>query len=285
MFAYQSPSLAVDPIAFATIERQVEYISVACSAWLLHDWAYSLDNEIRLVWQSSNSLPKFLYFISRYFGLGCQLCQTIAFRRNECRQLAIFDVASAMVIIASVELSLILRLYALYGTSQIVLLFLCALLFVASAVVIMMAVYAFRQILPDFIPPPANWHTIGCIIPSSPEFYKLCWVPLLSFEVTLFFLNAYKCLSSGSLRETPIVSRLCRDGNIHFLTILVTLIISTVVSFMPNLILGNAAKNAWIPTVFSYSGSNLLLSVRRLAAKRIEFDTLPPISFTERYSR
>ncbi|OCH86858.1 hypothetical protein OBBRIDRAFT_852531 [Obba rivulosa] len=225
-----------------------------------------MHRKIRLVWRSSNSLPKYLYFISRYFGLGSQLCQ----------QLAVFEAASLMIIIASVELSLILRLYALYDTSHIV----------AVIIVIMMVTDALRQMLPDFTPVPSSWRTIGCIIPSAPNFYKLCWLPLLSFEILIFGLSAYKCITSGFFRDTPIVSRLCRDGNAHFLTIWypVTLILSTVISFMPELILANAAKNVWISAIFSYSGSNLLLSVRSFVAKRVELDSLPPMSFAERHS-
>lgn len=101
-------------------------------------------------------------------------------------------------------------------------------------------------------------------------------------SVLLFIFNMYKCITSGTLRDAPIVLRLCRDGSAYFILLvcslglsfiailtakirvlgkstecthsctdwmlighdgLVTLIISTLVSFKPDLILLNAAKN------------------------------------------
>jgi len=100
-------------------------------------------------------------------------------------------------------------------------------------------------------------------------------------SVLLFIFNMYKCITSGTLRDAPIVLRLCRDGSAYFILVLVTLIISTLVSFRPDLILLNAAKNLWISAIFSYAGSNLLLSVRSFAAQRVEFDTMSLMSFAK----
>jgi len=45
---------------------------------LLYDAVLSFDEEVQLIWKSPDTLPKFLYFASRYVGLFVQAC--IAFR-------------------------------------------------------------------------------------------------------------------------------------------------------------------------------------------------------------
>ncbi|KAI0656930.1 hypothetical protein C8Q70DRAFT_1056186 [Cubamyces menziesii] len=183
----------------------------------------------------------------------------------------------------SIELSLMLRIDALYGRSRQVRLLLGIAFFieVASAAAINGLLYprTFRELRPF----PPDWPVKGCFYPTNVFLNKLCWIPILSFETLLFCLNAAKCISYGPLDDTPLIYRLFRDGSAYFVIVFAIMIICTVAQFTDNGGLSTVAA-VWISAVLSYSGCHLLLSIRRIAARRRHLDlTLISIHVPDAY--
>ncbi|KAJ8502285.1 hypothetical protein ONZ51_g96 [Trametes cubensis] len=278
-----------DALDYLKDSRRQTIHSVASSAWLVYDLLTTFDQEVTYVWRSANSLPKYLYFVSRYVGIAGQLALASG-------QLPIFctgELLTSLVLLSSmllsIELSLMLRIDALYGRSRQVRLLLGIAFFieVASAAAINGLLYprTFRELRPF----PPDWPVKGCFYPTNVFLNKLCWIPILSFETLLFCLNTAKCISYGPLDDTPLIYRLFRDGSAYFVIVfgeyarlivrsastssglLAIMIICTVAQFTDNGGLSTVAA-VWISAVLSYSGCHLLLSIRRIAARRRHLD-------------
>ncbi|KAI0367647.1 hypothetical protein BV20DRAFT_970196 [Pilatotrama ljubarskyi] len=114
---------------------------------------------------------------------------------------------------------------------------------------------------------PPEWPFKGCFYPTDLYLYKLCWIPVLTFESLLFCLNAAKCISYGPLDHTPLIYRLFRDGSVYFAIAFAFMLVCTIAQLLGISSLSSVTAT-WISAVFSYSGCHLLLSVRKVAAQR-----------------
>ncbi|OSD01426.1 hypothetical protein PYCCODRAFT_1436353 [Trametes coccinea BRFM310] len=261
-----------DVLGYVITSQRRSMHSLASAVWLLYDLLTTFDQEVEFVWRSNNSLPKFLYFVSRYVGLFGQFVIATAHLPIFCRG----ELMSSLVILAcmifSIELSLMLRIDALYGRSRRVraLLFTAFIAEIASAATINGFLYpeAFRRLRPF----PPEWPVQGCHFPDDIFLNKLVWLPVVAFETLLFCLNTIKCISYGPLdHHTPLIYRLFRDGSVYFAIALAVMLICTIAQFTNNSPLSTVTA-VWISAVLSYSGCHLLLSVRSVAARREQLD-------------
>ncbi|GBE88600.1 hypothetical protein SCP_2000130 [Sparassis crispa] len=252
--------------------HQVHFSTSASFAWLLFDTFLSFGEEVELIWKSANTPPKFLYFFSRYFGLLFQ-AQMLPL---DCVPNLIWSGVALQVLIFSVEISLMLRIYAFYGKSKTISYVLSIAFIGELTAIIGLGVSAWPRSIPFVTPFPPEWPIRGCFYPPQPSFYKASWVPVMVFESFLFALSLYKCAAYRPLREVPILARIVRDGTIYYAFIFVTMSISVVAPYVTDIVLTDVA-NIWISAIFSFSGSHLLLSVRSLAAQRRSLDVLTPV--------
>ncbi|KAI0676555.1 hypothetical protein C8Q78DRAFT_30147 [Trametes maxima] len=205
-----------DVLFFVRTARRQSIHSIASSAWLLYDLLTTFDQEVEFVWRSANTLPKYLYFVSRYGGLFGQFIYATGRLPIFCQGDYMSSVAVLSCMILAIEMSLMLRIDALYSKSRRIRLVLSIgfMAEVVCAVAMNTALYhrAFRD-LKQF---PPNWPIKGCFVPINRLLFKLGWVPILSFETLLFSLNAVKCISYGPLDHAPLIYRLFRDGTAYF---------------------------------------------------------------------
>ncbi|PCH36170.1 hypothetical protein WOLCODRAFT_81650 [Wolfiporia cocos MD-104 SS10] len=159
----------------------------AATTWLLYDLVYSLQDEVCLsLCRSADTLPKFLYLISRYFGLFCS--QEVANRirlSTSCQHLhlhppgALLTIQSTSaldVLSLSMEINLMLRLYALYGQRR-----LSSTIFHKSRLIcgiqasVILNVLTYRHLLNTTRPFPYNWPIKGCYPDNAPPFSQSNW--------------------------------------------------------------------------------------------------------------
>ncbi|KAI8976688.1 hypothetical protein BD414DRAFT_161639 [Trametes punicea] len=259
-------------IEYAKTSHRQSMHMLASAVWLLYDLLTTFDQEVEFVWRSTNTFPKLLYFISRYGGLCGQLYHATAHLPIFCRG----DVVGSLVVLGcmmiSVELSLMLRIDALYGRSRKVRLLLFAGFAAELGTVAGMNTMLYSHILGDLQTFPPDWPVRGCVFPDSIFINKLVWIPVLAFETLLFCLNTIKCISYGPLdHHTPLIYRLFRDGSVYFAITLAFMLLCTASQFMNDSQL-SIISVAWISAVFSCSGCHLLLSVRSVAARREQLD-------------
>ncbi|EPQ52668.1 hypothetical protein GLOTRDRAFT_131904 [Gloeophyllum trabeum ATCC 11539] len=219
-----------------------KYNAIAAATWLVWDFFISIEDEVELIWKSRNSLPKYLYFFSRYFGMFMQVFLAAGAQPLYCKEWLVFeamcDLLSILLFgrsnaesdadlystfaltVTAVEISMILRIQALYGGSRTVLVLLLSVLAVEILCFSIITVIGYRAATPSLRPFPEQWPIKGCIMTKIPKIFELCWLPTLICESLLFSLTAYKCLASGprfrSGFHTPTHVKFFRDGIVYY---------------------------------------------------------------------
>ncbi|TFK49577.1 hypothetical protein OE88DRAFT_357077 [Heliocybe sulcata] len=263
-----------------------KFNAVASATWLVWDLFITLDDEVELIWKSRTSLPKYLYFVSRYVGIFMQALLASGALLMYCAPWLIFEAVSSTILVVAVELSMILRVQALYAGSRVVLFALLALLVGEVASFAVVAAFGYGQALPGLIPIPAGAPLPGCVMTRSTKFFQTSWVPTLAFESILFILTSYKCLRGRYGDKTPLHVKFFKDGTVYFAlmfgsglsyviasskadgTRLVVLFFYTIAGGIPATKTVTGALVRWMVSAISYSGTHLLLSLRRSVAQR-----------------
>ncbi|TBU23152.1 hypothetical protein BD311DRAFT_768988 [Dichomitus squalens] len=239
---------------------------IACTAFLFWDLSTTLDEEVEYVWGSANTFPKYLYFISRYLGLLGQFVLSTNVVPIFCFDYLMISFGFLLMLILSVELSLMLRIDALYGNSRRVRFLLGFAFLVEMAFSLWLNMASIPYITHHLAEFPPAVLVRGCLLDRTDVMYVLAWVPITVFETILFVLNAIKCISYSPLDNAPLIYRLFRDSSLYFAIVLLFTLFVTIGE-----VLWPAAATpvvVWMPAVFSYSGSHLLLSIRKIAARR-----------------
>ncbi|PIL23556.1 hypothetical protein GSI_14869 [Ganoderma sinense ZZ0214-1] len=210
-----------------TLDEEVSNGSPSFSADCIDPEDCSPSLKVEYIWGSANTLPKYLYFISRYLGLFGQLVVSTNLVPMFCFDYLVLSFGFLFTLILSVELSLMLRIDALYGKSR--------------KVRLLMGFGFFAEIAVRLF-------------------------PIVAFETVLFLLNIAKCISYAPLDHTPLIYRLFRDGSLYFIITTVFMASCTIAQYLDS----EAASSlvVWMSVVFSYSGCHLLLSLRKIAARR-----------------
>ncbi|KAH9933071.1 uncharacterized protein B0H18DRAFT_1115692 [Fomitopsis serialis] len=194
--------------------------AAAALTWLAYDYVLSLEDEVDLIWSSADTVPKLLYFISRYFGLIVQCMNCADIPRLYCRAALIWTAIALYTLVFCVEFSLMLRIYALYGQSRLISLILSSAFTVETMCVLVMSSVGYKEMFWAIMPYPSSWPIEGCFYPPTPSWFHGSWLPLAGFETLLFVLMAIKVYSYRPLGELPILLRVLRDGTIYYLVIL-----------------------------------------------------------------
>ncbi|KZT69955.1 hypothetical protein DAEQUDRAFT_737706 [Daedalea quercina L-15889] len=160
--------------------------AAAALAWLVYDYLLSLQDEVELIWSSPDTIPKLLYFISRYFGLVVASMACADIPRLYCRSAVIWAAVSLYTLVCCVELSLMLRIYALYERSRLsdaVVFYILGSAFIAETLCIgVINGLGFQVMLPRISPYPSDWPIEGCFYPPTPSWFHATWLPLAGFE-------------------------------------------------------------------------------------------------------
>ncbi|RPD75465.1 hypothetical protein L226DRAFT_44966 [Lentinus tigrinus ALCF2SS1-7] len=252
-------------VLFRQANRQIIH-AAASSTFLLYDLVTTLDEEVEYVWSSANALPKYLYFISRYIGIFGQLVLATNLFPMFCFSYLMFCFGYLLFLLLSVELSLMLRIDALYGKSRRVRILLGFAFVTEMVTTITLNAVSFPTVERTLVPFPSVFPIRGCVLAVSPAAYKLSWVPILIFETLIFALNAIKCISYGPLDHTPLIYRLFRDGSAYYVISFIFMLVCTIAQFFKDALASVIV--VWVSAVLSYSGCHLLLSIRKTAARR-----------------
>ncbi|KAI0716459.1 hypothetical protein C8Q76DRAFT_724329 [Earliella scabrosa] len=244
--------------------------TVSSAMFLLYDLLTTFDQEVELIWGSANTLPKFLYFISRYVGILTQLIIATNVFPLFCYEYLMMDTICLLILLLSVELGLMLRVDALYGRSLRVRVLLGVAFVLEMAVSLSLNATSHTSLVRILEPFPLWLSIKGCVSHGGPTTYSLSWIPILAFETLLFVLNTIKCISYGPLDHTPLIYRLLRDGSAYYIIIFAVILFTTIAQFIQEALV--TTFSIWLTAIFSYSGCHLLLSIRKAAALRQRMD-------------
>ncbi|KAI0739061.1 hypothetical protein C8Q80DRAFT_227854 [Daedaleopsis nitida] len=214
-------------------QRHIRH-SAAASTLLLFDLIAHLDEEVQLVWRSGNTLPKYLYFISRYYGILGQFLITSNVFPMFCFSYILISLMFLLPLLLSVELSLMLRVDALYAKNKNIRLIMMCGIVAELTIALAFEIVSLPNIRKRETPFPPFTPARGCIS-RQPALIRLTWIPVLAFDTLLFALNTIKCISYGPLDGTPIIYRLFRDGSAYYVIIFVCILICTLAQFFASL--------------------------------------------------
>ncbi|KAI0764584.1 hypothetical protein BD413DRAFT_615707 [Trametes elegans] len=250
-------------VEFVRLYQRQTIHSLVSSVWLLYDLLTTFDREVEFVWKSANTFPKLLYLVSSIYGTN--LLPLL------CAGQSVLSLVLLSCMVLSIEMSLMLRIDALYGRSRTVRILIMVAFGVEISSMVLINVLAYPQVFAQLRPFPSDWPIRGCFYPQGIVLQKVAWIPILLFEMLLFCLNTIKCRSYAPLDHTPLIYCLFRDGIAYFVIAFAFMLVCMVAS-AANVSAVSSVAALWISAVLSYSGCHLLLSVRSVAAQRQQLD-------------
>ncbi|KZT20219.1 hypothetical protein NEOLEDRAFT_1182742 [Neolentinus lepideus HHB14362 ss-1] len=216
-------------------------------------------DEVEFIWMKEWTLAKMCYAIGRYLPWLAQLgllgmITGGTYTPSQCKKWITMEGVIVQLLISSVDLILIIRVYALYNRNRILL---CILSTIYAGLIGVLC-FALSTIIPRMI---VDSHCASITMPVQNYIY---WLPSLSFETILFALTLYKVFESRRLgwRRSPILHQFVRDGTWAFALIFAAMLAITITySLLHSPLTGVCFP--WLWTAASIVSARLVLDPRR----------------------
>ncbi|KAJ7145768.1 hypothetical protein C8R44DRAFT_755833 [Mycena epipterygia] len=205
----------------------VSYVHVACLALLTYDTLLNVGQEYQHVWKSKWSLIKCLYLWTRYSTfidtiLATQERLNGNFSPSSCSIITNFNTVFSGIGIGIAEIILMVRTYAIYGRSKILLTFFLIMLSAIGVVNIWVVIKWTESFQVEVAP--------SCNIRDSSNIGFVCYASLLAGETVIVVLTLWKALHTFSLsRSSRLVTSFYYDGIFFYLAMLLIFIVEVVV--------------------------------------------------------
>ncbi|KAJ6577791.1 hypothetical protein B0H19DRAFT_1121388 [Mycena capillaripes] len=247
--------------------QSTSYVAIAALTVLVFDHVLTFREEIEYMWFSKWNLAKCLYLWNRYFGLAALSFDAFFYTHptptsnNTCQAFLQVQGLAATIIVGTVDVVLLLRVYVLHGNSKKLLKFLIPLVLCE---VVPMAIISILSDLPlktfARVDP-----LLGCYALSVPRFLTFYTIPALAVSSIMFIMTLHKCgfvfMKSQIASEMPVIRLFARDGIIWFIAVL--LITSTDIILWaagrPTLAEVNIAMSC---ALYSIIASRVLLNIK-----------------------
>ncbi|KAF7304017.1 hypothetical protein MIND_00632900 [Mycena indigotica] len=257
-----------------------------------YDHLLTLSKEIELMWPSRTSFPltNMIYLWNRYFtliSLSYDASVMLSPYKSNAVCIKFFqgEAVTSTIILATVDLILMLRVWLLYEKKRLLLYLLVPMIGLEILTMAVVSHYTIASV-PEYW--PVNSIT-GCFpMGNVPRFFAFYSVPVLVVSVTMFVLTVYKCgtslLAHGRV-HMPIHALFLRDGVFWFIIIFVT--------FIPEIAIWARGRQSLAElliapglAISSIVGSRVLLNIKSLghsyprlpesttARNAVEFDTI-----------
>ncbi|KAJ7488284.1 hypothetical protein FB451DRAFT_734436 [Mycena latifolia] len=186
-----------------------EYTAVASSTLLVFDWAISLRKEVELVWDRPKSLVKWLYLWNRYFGIAITLC----FIHQQ------VEGTGATIIIGTVDVILLIRIWILCSRSRRMMYVLVAMIIVEITAMLCITTMTVNSVT-EYV--HVGFIT-GCYGLGVPRYFSVYPVPSLIVSLSMFIITARNCyrriIVSRPYNTQSIAVIFLRDGVLWFLVV------------------------------------------------------------------
>jgi len=238
------------------------YTAAAFSVLVVYDHLITLDNEVSMIWTLKWRLPKFLFLINRYIVPPLLLTSAIVegvypLLRPFCNFWVHWQPWTSVIAITTVELVLIVRVWALYARNKIVMGFLIS-LFACEMVVVLVntsiLVKNTASVLGyEFLP------SCSTIAPSDTYSF---WIPFATFEGIMMTLTLCKLVTHRK-DLNPTLWLLARDSSIYFIIMFASLL-ANVMMFRYDKLLPDVAM---VPSsaIACIAVSRMMMNIRSLA--------------------
>jgi len=267
-----------------TLTQSANYSAAAALTFLSYDICMTFFDEVKHIWSTRWSFAKALYFVGRYYGLIYLIVKltiesTPGHSIHFCKVYWWYSILGGGIpFTIIVNMIFILRIYALYNRNRKVLLLFATLCLGESVCEIYacfgMATLTARAVIPS--PPGVAWP--GCLTIPPPEGSTLiAWIPAILVAWAFFLASLLRLRRSwrdaialqavrAENSRSPLVVVMIRDGTIYFSLILAILVICTTTTLVGNGSLYSTTA-PWLIVVYSFSATQLILNLRRAAAR------------------
>ncbi|KAF9466554.1 hypothetical protein BDZ94DRAFT_1306148 [Collybia nuda] len=278
-----SPS-ELNLLQFASAARHLlvgKYFESACVTFLMYDHILTFSTEVERIWKQRMTGASMLFLINRYITpisviiiteayddpvwdhsvrkllmlLVLTLTNLLIFQA--CTHFVPFVGSTNVLLVAVCELIMILRVYALYGHSLRVLIFLMTLW-------IIQLIMGFIGIANGF-PVPLPPGLVGCIFTSTNTLFSAQWVFPLVTDAFVFGLTLWRSGSYLMSGNAPTLQRFARDGIMYFFVIFMANLMNTLIYFLAPKDL-KAVGAAFSKLITSTMVSRLVLNLRSPSA-------------------
>ncbi|CAA7261274.1 unnamed protein product [Cyclocybe aegerita] len=207
-----------------------KYFQLAAFVMLAYDHFLTFPQEVERIWAMRFSGATLLFLLNRYvtplqFIIIIHAFQDPIWSKKVCDNFVVFEGASTVAMVAVCELIMILRVYALYNRSNVVLTFLL-LLWIAQ---ISVSAVGLRTGFAVALPPELT----GCILTGSSSIFPLVWVSPLVTDTCIFALTLWRTRKYISRSgAAPTLHLFVRDGVLYFLVIFMANLLNTLLFFL-----------------------------------------------------
>ncbi|KAI0094105.1 hypothetical protein BDY19DRAFT_989608 [Irpex rosettiformis] len=261
----------MDPATYAATANYLmdaKMYSLASCVMLFYDMFLTFGDEVERIWMQPFTGATVLWFMNRYITPLAYIIITVSFHDpnwgpEACERYVRFPEIIKIFTATAVGIIFILRLYAIWGRSRIILVCFSVLLALEIAVKIWSFTGGIRLHLPS-----AEEGLIGCILTGNPASNRVMftWVAELAFDSAVFFTMLYKTIllfnrMPRSTRASSILQVLLRDGVVYFAVIFVSNLVTVLIYVLaiPDLKVINASFSTLITTLMV---SRLMLNLR-----------------------
>ncbi|KAH8089867.1 hypothetical protein BXZ70DRAFT_493784 [Cristinia sonorae] len=265
--------------------RDVSRSEMAAVAILTYDIMITFGDEVEMIWRRQWTFAKGMYIAARYIpwifelaliAINADGTTGLFFSEPDCRRWIIVQGVILQLIISTVDIVLMTRVYALYNRNLRLMTGL-GLLFLGEVAYM---IYVLTVVTPRLV------FNADCFVISSPKIFINYWIVSLIFETILFSLTLFKFGEAmwNGWGKRPVMKQFVRDGTWAYTLIFIAMLINSLFYKLVHSPLAGICFT-WLLTVLSYAGSRLILNprVRTLPSVNtqttgIELDHLPPVS-------
>ncbi|OBZ76056.1 hypothetical protein A0H81_03318 [Grifola frondosa] len=271
-------------LVFLANIRDDGYAGVAALAFMTWDMLINIPEEVECIWRGLNGWTKWMYLFIRYMPILTQASMIpmitsdtsgIHFSSSGCRIWITYEAAVIVAIELAVETMLIMRVYALYNRSKLVLVpvLLCFMMEITAMITVISLASSKTQLTPQ------------CIVSNEPIVMIVWWLGSLAFEFILFTLTLVKFFQAAHQRmgSRSLLNIFVRDGTWAFGLVFVIVLLNTLMYELIHTPLAGMgySYNRWALSAISFAGSHLILNLRRYCwsnDRSLEISAVTPTS-------
>ncbi|KAJ7192166.1 hypothetical protein GGX14DRAFT_380328, partial [Mycena pura] len=237
-------------------------------------------SQMKYFWTGTWSISRTLFLMNRYLNpavsmlaLACKYrswypaiihCQP---RSSWCcpRCLLCPTVVSNYIIF--VLAMLVVRVWYLFGNSRLTRVAMIASFVITNGISLYLAILAGVEV--QITQNLAQIHIAGCQATRPPQFWRL-WLSPLVLHTVLYCMTAFRAVKNRRMfKEAPILKRLVRDGGFFYFVVFISILFTSIGSFLEQFPLINvpATFSIFPVAATSIAASRVMLSVHSLATK------------------
>ncbi|KAJ6501495.1 hypothetical protein C8R47DRAFT_1107536 [Mycena vitilis] len=269
----------MESLATAFSRLQINYqFQTANYVLFIYDHILTFSEEVDKMWTQPLTLASLLFYLNRYMTHGQFIILQVAFFETTwsvsmCERYVKFPGATTLCLVTIAELTLILRVYALYLSSKRVLIFLLSALMTQIILMAWALHFGIRTPLPPGFP--------GCVLTAIDPFFGAFWAAPIATDTCIFLLTLWRTIRyqrrHGKITSMDII---LRDGIMYFFVIFGVNLMNCLIYFIaPPDLKAMGASFSQIMTAIMIS--RLHLNLRRTSGS-MNSTMLPAMQFAAR---